>query len=155
MTDTTDKTLVGREFIHFKGNRYRLEGFAVDRIFLMVSTDAYDVEQLENDSRIVMHFKPSLAPYLAAVLPLSKEQREFAKELQQKLAKKFHVVYDETASIGKRYRRQDAIGTPFCITVDFDTATDNSVTIRERDSMKQVRLPIDKVKDYLEEALEE
>ena len=127
----------------------------VDRIFLMVATDAYDVEQLENDSRIVMHFKPNLAPYLAAVLPLSKQQKEFSKELQQKLAKKFHVVYDETGSIGKRYRRQDAIGTPFCITVDFDTENDNSVTIRERDSMKQVRLPIDEVKDYLEKALEE
>ena len=127
----------------------------VDRIFLMVATDAYDVEQLENDSRVVMHFKPFLAPYLAAVLPLSKEQREFAKEWQQKLAKKFHVIYDETASIGKRYRRQDAIGTPFCITVDFDTAIDNSVTIRNRDTMEQVRLPIDKVKDYLEKALEE
>lgn len=127
----------------------------VDRIFLMVATDAYDVEQLENDSRVVMHFKPNLAPYLAAVLPLSKQQKEFSKELQLKLAKKFHVVYDDTGSIGKRYRRQDAIGTPFCITVDFDTENDNSVTIRERDSMKQVRLPIDKVKDYLEEALEE
>ncbi len=127
----------------------------VDRIFLMVATDAYDVEQLENDSRVVMHFKPMLAPYLAAVLPLSKEQREFAAELQQKLAKKFTVVYDETASIGKRYRRQDAIGTPFCITVDFDTANDNSVTIRERDSMKQIRLPIDEVPAYLEKALEE
>ena len=127
----------------------------VDRIFLMVATDAYDVEQLENDSRVVMHFKPNLAPYLAAVLPLSKQQKEFTRELQLKLAKKFHVVYDDTGSIGKRYRRQDAIGTPFCITVDFDTENDNSVTIRERDSMKQVRLPIDKVKDYLEEALEE
>ena len=127
----------------------------VDRIFLMVATDAYDVEQLENDSRVVMHFKPNLAPYLAAVLPLSKQQKEFSRELQQKLAKKFHVVYDETGSIGKRYRRQDAIGTPFCITVDFDTENDNSVTIRERDSMKQVRLPIDEVKDYLEKALEE
>lgn len=127
----------------------------VDRIFLMVTTDAYDVEQLENDSRIVMHFKPFLAPYLAAVLPLSKEQREFSKELQQKLAKHFNVLYDETASIGKRYRRQDAIGTPFCITVDFDTENDKCVTIRERDSMKQVRLPIDEVKAYLEKALEE
>ena len=127
----------------------------VDRIFLMVTTDAYDVEQLENDSRVVMHFKANLAPYLAAVLPLSKQQKEFSRELQQKLAKHFHVVYDETGSIGKRYRRQDAIGTPFCITVDFDTENDNSVTIRERDSMKQVRLPIDEVKAYLEKALEE
>ena len=127
----------------------------VDRIFLMVATDAYDVEQLESDSRVVMHFKPFLAPYLAGILPLSKEQRELAKELQQKLAKKFHVIYDETASIGKRYRRQDAIGTPFCITVDFDTANDNSVTIRNRDTMEQVRLPIDEVKAYLEKALEE
>lgn len=127
----------------------------VDRIFLMVATDAYDVEQLENDTRVVMHFKPMLAPYLAAVLPLSKEQREFSRELQLKLAKKFNVIYDETASIGKRYRRQDAIGTPFCITVDFDTPTDHCVTIRERDSMQQVRLPIDEVASYLEKALEE
>ncbi|MBQ0009004.1 MAG: glycine--tRNA ligase [Firmicutes bacterium] len=127
----------------------------VDRIFLMVACEAYDVEQLENDSRVVMHFVPKLAPYLATVLPLSKEQREFARELQLDLAKHFSVSYDETASIGKRYRRQDAIGTPFCITVDFDTPNDKCVTIRERDSMEQVRLPISEVRAYLEKKLEE
>lgn len=127
----------------------------VDRIFLMVACEAYDVEQLENDSRVVMHFAPKLAPYLATVLPLSKEQREFARELQLDLAKHFSVSYDETASIGKRYRRQDAIGTPFCITVDFDTPNDKCVTIRERDSMEQVRLPISEVRAYLEKKLED
>ncbi len=127
----------------------------VDRIFLMVACEAYDVEQLENDSRIVMHFAPKLAPYLATVLPLSKEQREFARELQLDLAKHFSVSYDETASIGKRYRRQDAIGTPFCITVDFDTPNDKSVTIRNRDTMEQIRLPISEVRAYLEKQLEE
>lgn len=127
----------------------------VDRIFLMVATDAYDVEQLENDTRVVMHFKPMLAPYLAAVLPLSKEQREDARELQLKLAKKFSTVYDETASIGKRYRRQDAIGTPFCVTVDFDTKVDGCVTVRDRDSMKQERIPVEKLVAYLEEKLGE
>ncbi|MCQ2801141.1 MAG: glycine--tRNA ligase [Bacilli bacterium] len=127
----------------------------VDRIFLMVACEAYDVEQLENDSRIVMHFAPKLAPYLATVLPLSKEQREFARELQLDLVKHFSVSYDETASIGKRYRRQDAIGTPFCITVDFDTPNDKSVTIRNRDTMEQIRLPISEVRAYLEKQLEE
>ena len=123
----------------------------VERIFLMCCMEAYDVEQLENDTRVVMHFSPKVAPYLAAVLPLSKEQRELAKEIQQKLAKHFSVAYDETASIGKRYRRQDAIGTPYCITVDFDTPNDNAVTVRDRDSMKQERIKIDDLRNYLEE----
>ena len=122
----------------------------VERIFLMVACEAYDEEQLEKETRIVMHFKPQLAPYLAAVLPLSKELREKAKEVLNTLNKYFAVTYDETASIGKRYRRQDAIGTPYCITVDFDTIEkDNSVTIRDRDSMEQVRIKIEDVKDYL------
>ena len=121
----------------------------VERIFLMIVCEAYDVEQLEKDSRIVMHFKPSLAPYKAAVLPLSKQLNEQAKEVLNMLNKHMSVTYDETASIGKRYRRQDAIGTPFCITVDFDTATDKCVTIRERDSMEQVRIPISEVRNYL------
>ena len=121
----------------------------VERIFLMIVCEAYDVEQLEKDSRIVMHFKPSLAPYKAAVLPLSKQLNDQAKEVLNMLNKHMSVTYDETASIGKRYRRQDAIGTPFCITVDFDTATDKCVTIRERDSMEQVRIPISEVRNYL------
>ena len=127
----------------------------VERIFLMVATEAYDVEHLEKEDRIVMHFKPILAPYLAAVLPLSKQLGEQAKELVNKLNKHFSITYDETGSIGKRYRRQDAIGTPYCITVDFDTATDNSVTIRNRAPMAQVRLPISEVRNYLLDKIEE
>ncbi len=122
----------------------------VERIFLMVACEAYDEEQLEKETRIVMHFKPQLAPYLAAVLPLSKELRDKAKEVLNTLNKYFSVTYDETASIGKRYRRQDAIGTPYCITVDFDTVEkDNAVTIRDRDTMEQVRIKIEDVKSYL------
>ncbi len=126
----------------------------VERIFLMVACEAYDVEQLENDTRIVMHFKPKLAPYIAAVLPLSKQLNEPAKELLNSLNKHLNVTYDETASIGKRYRRQDAIGTPYCITVDFDTVNDQCVTIRDRDTMEQIRLPIKDVRNFLLDKLE-
>ena len=127
----------------------------VERIFLMVACEAYDVEQLEKDSRIVMHFAPKLAPYLAAVLPLSKQLSEKAKEVLSSLNKYFSVAYDETGSIGKRYRRQDAIGTPYCITVDFDTIEkDNCVTVRDRDSMEQVRMPISELKNYLQDKLD-
>ena len=121
----------------------------VERIFLMIVCEAYDVEHLEKEDRVVMHFKPSLAPYKAAVLPLSKQLNEQAKEVLAMLNKHLTVTYDETASIGKRYRRQDAIGTPFCITVDFETANDKCVTVRERDSMQQVRIPISEVRNYL------
>jgi len=127
----------------------------VERIFLMVACEAYDVEQLEKDSRIVMHFAPKLAPYLAAVLPLSKQLGDKAKEVLSQLNKYFSVAYDETGSIGKRYRRQDAIGTPYCITVDFETIEkDNCVTIRDRDTMEQVRIPIAEVKNFLQDKLE-
>ena len=101
-----------------------------------------------------MHFKPELAPYKAAVLPLSKQLGEQAKEVLNMLNKHFSVVYDETGSIGKRYRRQDAIGTPYCITIDFDTATDKCVTIRDRDSMEQIRLPIGELRNYLLDKIE-
>ena len=127
----------------------------VDRLALMVLCDAYDVEQLgENDSRIVMHLAPFLAPYKAAILPLSKKLEEKAREVTSMLAKRMMVVYDDTGSIGKRYRREDAIGTPFCITIDFDTQNDNSVTIRDRDTMEQIRLPIDELVNYLEKKIE-
>ena len=96
-----------------------------------------------------MHLVPAVAPYKAAVLPLSKKLEGKAKEVQQILCKYMSVVYDETGSIGKRYRRQDAIGTPYCITIDFDTLEDSAVTIRERDTMQQIRLPIDKLVEYL------
>jgi glycyl-tRNA synthetase len=113
--------------------------------------DSYEVQQLEKDTRVVMHLHPAVAPYKAAILPLSKQLSEQALELEHKLAKEFSVVFDETGSIGKRYRRQDAIGTPFCITYDFDSVNDGCVTIRERDSMEQVRLPMDQVISYLRE----
>jgi glycyl-tRNA synthetase len=120
----------------------------LDRLMLMVKMDSYDEEQLENDTRIVMHLLPALAPYKIAVLPLSKQLNEKAREIVNILNKHFSIVFDETASIGKRYRRQDAIGTPYCVTIDFDTAADSSVTIRERDTMKQIRLPIDELINY-------
>ena len=124
----------------------------VDRLALMILCDAYDVEQVgENDTRIVMHLAPALAPYKAAVLPLSKKLEDKAKEVFALLSKKMNVVYDDTGSIGKRYRREDAIGTPYCITIDFDTVEkDNAVTIRDRDTMEQNRLPIDQLVNYLE-----
>ncbi|MBR0439456.1 MAG: glycine--tRNA ligase [Bacilli bacterium] len=123
----------------------------LDRLVLMVLCDAYDEEKVGNDdeTRIVMHLNSALAPYKAAILPLSKKLEEKAKEIETILCKYLNVVYDDTGSIGKRYRRQDAIGTPFCITVDFDTPNDNSVTIRDRDTMQQIRLPINELVKYL------
>jgi len=121
----------------------------VDRLALMLLCDAYEEEQLEKDERVVLHLHPAIAPYKVAVLPLSKQLAQKAEEVQSILNQHFTTTYDETGSIGKRYRRQDAIGTPFCVTIDFDTAADQSVTIRERDSMKQIRLPIDELIKYL------
>ena len=127
----------------------------VDRVALAFLCDAYCEETLEDgDTRTVLRFHPALAPYKAAVLPLTKKIKEPAEALYQRLAKKFMVDYDETGSIGRRYRRQDEIGTPFCITVDFDTLEDNTVTIRDRDSMEQIRLHIDEVAKYIEEKME-
>ena len=124
----------------------------LDRLVLMTLCDAYDEEAVgENDTRIVMHLSPAVAPIKAAILPLSKKLEEKAREVESLLNKYFDVLYDDTGSIGKRYRRQDAIGTPFCITIDFDTENDGAVTIRERDSMAQIRLPIGELKAYLEE----
>ena len=121
----------------------------VERLFLSFLTDAYEEQQLENDTRVVLHFHPVLAPYKAAILPLSKQLGEQAMALRNQLAGQFMVDYDETGSIGKRYRRQDAIGTPYCITVDFDSATDGMVTVRDRDTMQQQRLPMDQVAAFL------
>ncbi len=127
-----------------------------DRVALAFLVDAYDEEVVDaekNDTRVVLRLHPALAPYKAAVLPLSKKLSEKAGEVYEMLAKYFNVDYDEAGSIGKRYRREDEIGTPFCITVDFETETDGCVTIRERDTMEQVRLPIDQVVSYLNEKL--
>lgn len=101
-----------------------------------------------------MHLHPFLAPYKVAILPLSKQLSEKAKAVRDLLAKHYMVTYDESGSIGKRYRRQDAIGTPLCVTIDFDTENDNSVTIRDRDTMEQIRLPIDELAAYIEKKLE-
>ena len=102
-----------------------------------------------------MHFHPFLAPYKAAVLPLQKKELgEKAGEVYRKLSKKFNCTYDESGSIGKRYRRQDEIGTPFCITVDFDTIQDNSVTVRDRDSMEQIRINIDDLEKYIADRID-
>ena len=134
----------------------------VERSVLAVLCDAYDeevVDEAKNDVRVVMHLHPTLAPYKAAILPLSKKLSDKAREIYAELSKDWMIDFDETGSIGKRYRREDEIGTPFCITVDFDTvgdaekAGDNCVTIRERDTMAQVRVPISELKSYLAEKL--
>ena len=133
-----------------------------DRVVLAFLVEAYDeevVDAAKNDVRVVMHFHPALAPFKCAVLPLSKKLSDKAREIQQELSKEWMVDFDETGSIGKRYRREDEIGTPYCITVDFDTvgdaekAGDNCVTVRDRDTMEQVRLPISELKAYLTEKL--
>ena len=121
-----------------------------DRLFLSVLADAFEEQKLENgDVRKVMHFHPALAPVKVAVLPLTKKQSDEAMALYNELVKDFYCEYDQAGQIGKRYRRQDAIGTPLCVTVDFDTAEDHSVTVRDRDTMEQIRLPIDQLKDYI------
>jgi len=125
-----------------------------DRVTLAFLCDAYEEEQLENDSRTVLRFHPALAPYKAAILPLSKKLSEGAGEVFTELAKDFVVDFDETGSIGKRYRRQDEIGTPFCITYDFDSVEDKAVTVRDRDTMEQVRMPISELKSFLEKKIQ-
>ena len=126
-----------------------------DRVALAFLVDAYDEEELEGgDVRTVMHLHPALAPYKAAILPLSKKLSEKALDVYANLSKKFNLEYDEAGSIGKRYRRQDEIGTPFCITIDFDTLEDEAVTIRNRDTMEQERIKISELEAYIEKSLE-
>ena len=129
----------------------------VERSFLAFLCDAYDEEVIDaekNDTRVVLHFHPALAPIKAAVLPLSKKLSDKASELYDELSKKFMVDFDDAGSIGKRYRREDEIGTPFCITYDFDSVEDGCVTVRDRDTMEQVRMPIADVEQYIESKLE-
>ncbi|HOQ13511.1 MAG TPA: glycine--tRNA ligase [Bacillota bacterium] len=124
----------------------------VDRLFLMAIIEAYDEEVIDaekNDTRVVLHLHPVLAPIKAAVLPLSKKLAEPAEKIYRDLSRHFMVDYDETGSIGKRYRRQDEIGTPYCITYDFESENDGCVTVRDRDTMSQVRIPIGEVADYI------
>ncbi|WP_425331153.1 glycine--tRNA ligase [Jeotgalibacillus proteolyticus] len=124
-----------------------------DRVTLAFLCDAYEQEDLENEQRTVLRFHPALAPFKAAVLPLSKKLGEEALKVHQALAEDFMVDYDESQSIGKRYRRQDEIGTPYCITFDFDSLEDQQVTVRNRDTMDQVRMPISEVKAFLANAI--
>ena len=129
-----------------------------DRVALALLCDAYDEEKLvsengKEDTRVVMHLHPALEPYKAAVLPLEKKLAPVAEPIYEELSKYFMVEYDAAGSIGKRYRREDEIGTPFSICVDFDTETDGCVTIRDRDTMEQVRIPVAEVKSYIEERL--
>lgn len=125
-----------------------------DRVLLALLCDAYNEEELENgDTRIVLKLDRRLAPYKVAVLPLSKKLGEKADEVYAMVADKFMTTYDETASIGKRYRRQDEIGTPYCVTVDFETLEDNMVTVRNRDTMEQDRIEISALCDYLDKKL--
>ena len=122
-----------------------------DRLVLALLCEAYDEETLENgETRVVMHFHPAIAPYKVAVLPLQKNLSEKAREVYSLLSKEFMCDYDEAGSIGKRYRREDEIGTPFCVTIDFDTLEDGTVTIRDRDTMEQIRLPITEVANYVQ-----
>ena len=125
----------------------------VERSVLAVLCDAYDEEIVDpekNDVRVVLHLHPTLAPFKAAVLPLSKKLSEQAGEICDELSKYFNVDFDETGSIGKRYRRQDEIGTPLCITYDFESIEDGCVTVRDRDTMEQVRIPVSELKGYIE-----
>ena len=129
-----------------------------DRVALAFLVDAYNEEVLtdangKEDVRVVMKFHPALAPFKAAVLPLAKKLSPIAEPIHEELSKYFMVDYDAAGSIGKRYRREDEIGTPFCICVDFDTETDGCVTVRDRDTMEQVRIPVSEVRAYIEERL--
>ena len=125
-----------------------------DRVALAFLCNAYDEEEVgEGDVRTVLHLHPALAPYKVAILPLSKKLGDKAQEVYRMLSKTFMCDYDETGSIGKRYRREDEIGTPYCVTIDFDTLEDECVTIRDRDTMEQVRVKISEIENWIEEKL--
>ncbi len=126
----------------------------VERLLLALMCEAYTVEELERDTRVVLKLHPYLAPYKVAILPLSKKLQDKAGEVFSELSKHFACTYDENQNIGKRYRRQDAIGTPYCVTIDFDTMEDGCVTVRDRDSMAQERIKIEDLKDYIEKRVQ-
>jgi len=166
------QTTSGKDMTYFDQERnehyipYVVEpSLGADRVVLAFLCEAYDEEVVgqdkngKDDVRVVMHFHPALAPFKAAVLPLSKKLAPKATEIYHMLQKDFMVDYDEAGSIGKRYRREDEIGTPYCITVDFqtigddNTPADNAVTIRDRDTMEQVRVPISELKQWLTDKL--
>ena len=126
-----------------------------DRVILAFLCNSYDEEEIaEGDTRTVLHLHPALAPYKVAILPLSKKLSEKADEVYQMLSKKYMCDYDEAGSIGKRYRREDEIGTPYCVTIDFETLEDGCVTIRDRDTMEQVRIKIEELDAWLAPKME-
>ena len=126
-----------------------------DRVALAFLCNAYDEQEIaDGDIRTVLHLHPALAPYKVAVLPLSKKLSDKANEVYDMLSKKFMCDYDEAGSIGKRYRREDEIGTPYCVTIDFDTLEDNQVTVRDRDTMEQVRIPIEELNSWIQDKIE-
>ena len=125
-----------------------------DRAMLAFLCNAYEEQEIaEGDVRTVLHLHPALAPFKVAVLPLSKKLGDKAMEVYDKLSPYFMTDYDEAGSIGKRYRREDEIGTPYCVTVDFDTLEDNQVTVRDRDTMEQVRISIDDLNKWLSDRI--
>lgn len=126
----------------------------VERLLLALMCEAYTVEELERDTRVVLKLHPYLAPYKVAVLPLSKKLQDKAGEVFNMVSKHFACTYDENQNIGKRYRRQDAIGTPYCVTIDFDTMEDGCVAVRDRDTMGQERIKIEDLKDYIEKRVQ-
>lgn len=129
--------------------------YGLDRTVLAVLCQAYEEDEIaEGDVRTVLHLHPAIAPYKMAILPLSKKLSDKANDLYTKLSKKFMCDYDEAGSIGKRYRRQDEVGTPYCITVDFDTLEDNTVTIRDRDTMEQIRININEIENWVKDKFE-
>ena len=126
-----------------------------DRVMLAFLCNAYEEEKItDTDTRVVLHLHPALAPYKVAILPLSKKLSSKAEEVYEALSKKFMCDYDESGSIGKRYRREDEIGTPYCVTVDFETLEDECVTVRDRDTMKQERIKISDLENYINEKIE-
>ena len=159
---TNHQNTSGKDLTYFdqeKNERYLpfvIEpSLGVDRSFLAFISEAYDEEEIgEGDVRTVLHLHPALAPFKAAVLPLSKKLSDQAMEIHNELAKYFPTDFDETGSIGKRYRREDEIGTPFCITYDFDSETDGCVTVRDRDTMQQERIKIEDLRSYIEKKME-
>ena len=128
----------------------------LDRTILMVLCDAYREEEVDGDMRTVLKFHPALAPFTAAVFPLVKKDGmpEMAHRVEADLRKQFNVLYDESGAVGRRYRRQDEVGTPFCVTVDGDSTEDGTVTVRDRDSMEQDRIPAENVRRYIEDRVE-
>ena len=159
LTRHTEYSGVKQEYLDPETNEkyipYIIEStYGLDRTVLAILDQAYTEEELENDTRVVLKLKPFLAPFKVAVLPLIKKNHsDKAKEIVEMLSKEFMTTYDETANIGKRYRRQDAIGTPFCITIDDETLNNGTVTVRDRDTMEQITIKVDEIVNYVNERI--